>query len=74
MCACVPRSNGRLVGVSMGCLRAYLMFIPAVLLTDLIWNLLCRVSKDYYAPALGGIMLSIGVQLSVSDFALVLKR
>lgn len=32
------------------------------------------VSKDYYAPALGGIMLSIGVQLSVSDFALVLKR
>lgn len=37
-------------------------------------NLLYRVSKDYYAPALGGIMLSIGVQLSVSDFALVLKR
>ncbi|XP_024357487.1 probable sodium/metabolite cotransporter BASS3, chloroplastic [Physcomitrium patens] len=32
------------------------------------------VSKDYYAPALGGIMLSIGVQLSVSDFALVIKR
>jgi BASS family bile acid:Na+ symporter len=32
------------------------------------------VSKDYYAPALGGIMLSIGVQLSVSDFTLVLKR
>lgn len=32
------------------------------------------VSKEYYAPALGGIMLSIGVQLSVKDFALVLKR
>ncbi|KAL2652409.1 hypothetical protein R1flu_020537 [Riccia fluitans] len=32
------------------------------------------VSKDYYAPALGGIMLSIGIQLSVSDFALVVKR
>lgn len=32
------------------------------------------VSKEYYAPALGGIMLSIGVQLSVKDFELVLKR
>ncbi|CAM6102469.1 unnamed protein product [Calypogeia fissa] len=32
------------------------------------------VKKDYYAPALGGIMLSIGVQLSVSDFALVAQR
>ncbi|MCO5614753.1 hypothetical protein L7F22_069037 [Adiantum nelumboides] len=30
------------------------------------------VSKEYYAPALGGIMLSIGVQLSVKDFTLVL--
>eukprot|EP00250_Pteridium_aquilinum_P021843 c25244_g2_i1 orf=401-1816(+) len=32
------------------------------------------VSKEHYAPALGGIMLSIGVQLSVKDFTLVLKR
>lgn len=32
------------------------------------------VSKEYYAPALGGIMLSIGVQLSIKDFELVLKR
>ncbi|KAH9305059.1 hypothetical protein KI387_009463 [Taxus chinensis] len=32
------------------------------------------VSKEYYAPALGGIMLSIGVQLSVKDFALALQR
>ncbi|KAH7297769.1 hypothetical protein KP509_25G011800 [Ceratopteris richardii] len=32
------------------------------------------VSKDYYAPALGGIMLSIGIQLSVKDFNLVLTR
>ncbi|MCO5600059.1 hypothetical protein L7F22_054167 [Adiantum nelumboides] len=32
------------------------------------------VSKEYYAPALGGIMLSIGVQLSVKDFTLVLTR
>eukprot|EP00246_Nothoceros_aenigmaticus_P018237 TRINITY_DN9469_c0_g1_i1.p1 TRINITY_DN9469_c0_g1~~TRINITY_DN9469_c0_g1_i1.p1 ORF type:complete len:467 (-),score=44.14 TRINITY_DN9469_c0_g1_i1:308-1708(-) len=32
------------------------------------------VSKDYYAPALGGIMLSIGVQLSLSDFAMVFQR
>lgn len=32
------------------------------------------VSKDYYAALLGGIMLSIGVQLSVADFAIVLKR
>ena len=30
--------------------------------------------KQYYAPALGGIMLSIGVQLSVKDFALVFKK
>jgi BASS family bile acid:Na+ symporter len=35
---------------------------------------MCRVSKDYYAALLGGIMLSIGVQLSVADFAIVLKR
>ncbi|KAF3773922.1 putative sodium/metabolite cotransporter [Nymphaea thermarum] len=32
------------------------------------------VSKEYYAPALGGIMLSIGVQLSISDFALAFQR
>ncbi|KAF5193404.1 Bile acid:sodium symporter [Thalictrum thalictroides] len=32
------------------------------------------VSKEMYAPALGGIMLSIGIQLSVDDFAMVFKR
>ncbi|KAM5562929.1 putative sodium/metabolite cotransporter BASS3, chloroplastic [Rosa sericea] len=32
------------------------------------------VSKDLYAPALGGIMLSIGIKLSVDDFALAVKR
>ncbi|GLJ26910.1 hypothetical protein SUGI_0526650 [Cryptomeria japonica] len=32
------------------------------------------VTKEYYAPALGGIMLSIGVQLSVRDFALAFQR
>ncbi|PUZ75535.1 hypothetical protein GQ55_1G180300 [Panicum hallii var. hallii] len=32
------------------------------------------VNKDYYAPALGGIMLSIGIKLSVDDFALAFKR
>eukprot|EP00262_Sarcandra_glabra_P005317 TRINITY_DN16757_c0_g2_i1.p1 TRINITY_DN16757_c0_g2~~TRINITY_DN16757_c0_g2_i1.p1 ORF type:complete len:415 (-),score=28.34 TRINITY_DN16757_c0_g2_i1:456-1700(-) len=32
------------------------------------------VSKDYYAPALGGIMLSIGIRLSVDDFALAFQR
>ncbi|XP_002973383.2 probable sodium/metabolite cotransporter BASS3, chloroplastic isoform X2 [Selaginella moellendorffii] len=32
------------------------------------------VRKEHYAPALGGIMLSIGVQLSISDFAIVLQR
>ncbi|XP_002527259.2 probable sodium/metabolite cotransporter BASS3, chloroplastic [Ricinus communis] len=32
------------------------------------------VSKDMYAPALGGIMLSIGIKLSIADFALALKR
>lgn len=47
---------------------------PQVLGLTVAFNFMCRVSKDYYAPALGGIMLSIGVQLSVSDFALVLKR
>lgn len=32
------------------------------------------VSKEMYAPALGGIMLSIGIQLSLDDFALAFKR
>lgn len=31
-------------------------------------------SKELYAPALGGIMLSIGIRLSIDDFALALKR
>nr|KJB10836.1 hypothetical protein B456_001G228400 [Gossypium raimondii] len=34
----------------------------------------CRVSKDLYAPALGGIMLSIGIRLSFDDFTLAFKR
>ncbi|URD76272.1 Sodium Bile acid symporter family [Musa troglodytarum] len=33
-----------------------------------------KVSKEYYAPALGGIMLSIGIRLSIDDFALAFKR
>ncbi|XP_025665940.1 probable sodium/metabolite cotransporter BASS3, chloroplastic isoform X2 [Arachis hypogaea] len=32
------------------------------------------VSKGLYAPALGGIMLSIGIKLSLDDFALAFKR
>ncbi|OMO87710.1 Bile acid:sodium symporter [Corchorus capsularis] len=32
------------------------------------------VSKEMYAPALGGIMLSIGIKLSFDDFALAVKR
>ncbi|KAF7077739.1 hypothetical protein CFC21_082261 [Triticum aestivum] len=32
------------------------------------------VSKELYAPALGGIMLSIGIKLSFDDFALAFKR
>ncbi|XP_007049591.2 PREDICTED: probable sodium/metabolite cotransporter BASS3, chloroplastic [Theobroma cacao] len=32
------------------------------------------VSKELYAPALGGIMLSIGIRLSFDDFALAVKR
>lgn len=35
---------------------------------------ICRVSKELYAPALGGIMLSIGIGLSIDDFALAFKR
>ncbi|CAI5948242.1 unnamed protein product [Closterium sp. NIES-65] len=31
-------------------------------------------SKQYYAPALGGIMLSIGVQLSVEDFKAAIEK
>ncbi|CAI0426494.1 unnamed protein product [Linum tenue] len=31
------------------------------------------VSKEMYAPALGGIMLSIGIRLSIDDFALAMK-
>lgn len=34
----------------------------------------CRVSKELYAPALGGIMLSIGIKLSFDDFALAFKQ
>ncbi|KAK8929019.1 hypothetical protein KSP39_PZI017086 [Platanthera zijinensis] len=32
------------------------------------------VSKEYYAPALGGIMLSIGIKLSIDDFSLAFQR
>ncbi|EPS74376.1 hypothetical protein M569_00378 [Genlisea aurea] len=32
------------------------------------------VSKELYAPALGGIMLSIGIKLSIDDFALAFQR
>lgn len=32
------------------------------------------VSQELYAPALGGIMLSIGIRLSIDDFALAFKR
>ncbi|GAB2282401.1 Probable sodium/metabolite cotransporter bass3, chloroplastic [Dionaea muscipula] len=32
------------------------------------------VSKEMYAPALGGIMLSIGIRLSLDDFALACQR
>ncbi|KAK9281254.1 hypothetical protein L1049_004150 [Liquidambar formosana] len=32
------------------------------------------VSKELYAPALGGIMLSIGIRLSIDDFALAFQR
>ncbi|KAK1353998.1 putative sodium/metabolite cotransporter BASS3, chloroplastic [Heracleum sosnowskyi] len=32
------------------------------------------VSREMYAPALGGIMLSIGIKLSIQDFMLALKR
>lgn len=33
-----------------------------------------RVSRELYAPALGGIMLSIGIRLSIDDFALAFQR
>ncbi|KAL6967931.1 putative sodium/metabolite cotransporter bass3, chloroplastic [Sarracenia purpurea var. burkii] len=32
------------------------------------------VPNELYSPALGGIMLSIGIRLSISDFAFVVKR
>ncbi|XP_034689570.1 probable sodium/metabolite cotransporter BASS3, chloroplastic [Vitis riparia] len=32
------------------------------------------VSRELYAPALGGIMLSIGIRLSIDDFALAFQR
>ncbi|XP_020245462.1 probable sodium/metabolite cotransporter BASS3, chloroplastic [Asparagus officinalis] len=41
---------------------------------DCFFYLFARVSKDYYAPALGGIMLSIGIRLSLDDFALAFQR
>eukprot|EP00898_Chlorokybus_atmophyticus_P008885 jgi/Chlat1/8999/Chrsp94S00700 len=31
-------------------------------------------TSEYYAPALGGIMLSIGIQLSIQDFVLVMSK
>jgi BASS family bile acid:Na+ symporter len=50
------------------------MFKSGLKLKEL-WILnICRVSKELYAPALGGIMLSIGIRLSIDDFALAFKR
>lgn len=45
------------------------------MIVNLVWELIIhRVSKELYAPALGGIMLSIGIKLSVDDFALAINR
>ncbi|KAF9610968.1 hypothetical protein IFM89_026248 [Coptis chinensis] len=57
-------------------LSAMLPFIVAATAVSALSNpaTFTWVSKDMYAPALGGIMLSIGIRLSVDDFALVVKR
>ncbi|KAL6873549.1 hypothetical protein ACP4OV_013631 [Aristida adscensionis] len=57
-------------------LSALLPLVVAATAVASLWNpaSFSWVSKDFYAPALGGIMLSIGIKLSPNDFALAFKR
>lgn len=57
-------------------LSALLPLVVAVTALAALWKpwTFTWVSKELYAPALGGIMLSIGIKLSIDDFALAFKR
>ncbi|PIA25732.1 hypothetical protein AQUCO_10800019v1 [Aquilegia coerulea] len=57
-------------------LNAMLPFIVAATAVAALYNpsTFTWISKEMYAPALGGIMLSIGIRLSPDDFAMVVKR
>ncbi|KAE8646275.1 probable sodium/metabolite cotransporter BASS3, chloroplastic [Cucumis sativus] len=63
-------------GDSSQLLSALLPFVVAATgISALSWpSTFNWVPKDLYAPALGGIMLSIGIKLSINDFALAMKR
>lgn len=63
-------------GDSSQFLSALLPFVVAATgIAALAWpSTFTWVPKDLYAPALGGIMLSIGIKLSINDFALAIKR
>ncbi|KAH6810612.1 Sodium Bile acid symporter family [Perilla frutescens var. frutescens] len=57
-------------------LSALLPLVVALTAVAALWEprTFTWVSKELYAPALGGIMLSIGIRLSIDDFALAFKR
>ncbi|XP_042042170.1 probable sodium/metabolite cotransporter BASS3, chloroplastic [Salvia splendens] len=57
-------------------LSALLPVVVALTAVSALWKpwTFTWVSRKLYAPALGGIMLSIGIQLSIDDFTLAFKR
>ncbi|XP_041996488.1 probable sodium/metabolite cotransporter BASS3, chloroplastic [Salvia splendens] len=57
-------------------LSALLPVVVALTAVSALWkpSTFTWVSRELYAPALGGIMLSIGIRLSIDDFALAFKR
>lgn len=69
-------SGGGDVASAEQALSAMLPFIVVATAVAALFNpsTFSWVSKEYYAPALGGIMLSIGIRLSLDDFALASQR
>ncbi|KAF0929553.1 hypothetical protein E2562_021779 [Oryza meyeriana var. granulata] len=71
-----PSSSAAAAGEPSQALSALLPLVVAATAVAALGNpaTFSWVSKEYYAPALGGIMLSIGIKLSIDDFALAFKR
>ncbi|CAI5987061.1 unnamed protein product [Closterium sp. NIES-65] len=68
-----PGTKGFNLGQFLSQLLPYVVVATAV--SALTWPATFSwFSKRYYAPALGGIMLSIGVQLSVKDFKAAIEK